>query len=411
METFTTKITDYGYDGEGVARFDGKVVFLPYALKDEIVEFVKTEDKSSFSRGKVTKVLHENENRVIPPCPYFGNCGGCTLQHAKYDYEIEIKKNLLAEQLQKVGYTGGIEVCKSPKEYGYRNKIHLFVGKDGLSLKRRASNSLVAIKKCLLVLDRINFAIEKIDTFIKSQKLENVYSDVYIRQEGQSLLVNFVLRKKTQINYQGIYLLLDGNCGIYETYKNVCLHKMGLQSLKINEMGLECEFSINSFHQINPYIMEKLYKEVMHNINGKTVLNCYSGAGVLSGIIAKRGFDVVGIELGKSEHCDAEKLKKDNELKNLTNICADCGESLTNFNDLVDTIIVDPPRGGMSKEVCDAVNNSLAQTLIYVSCNSATLVRDFARMESFSIQKVVLFDMFAKTGENETLCVCRKIGN
>lgn len=401
------EIHGYGYDGEGVARIGGKVVFLPFALKGENVEFVVTEEKNSFLRGKVEKVLSANSKRIKPKCPYFMKCGGCTLQHADYDYELEIKQELLANQLKKVGFLGQIDLCASPKDYGYRNKIRLFVGENGLALKERGSCNFVYIKRCLLVQERINDAIEKINNFIVLQSLSKSIGEVVIRQEGQSLLINFVLKRDADINYQGIFLLL-GDCGIYETKKGVCKHKIGLKSLKTNEMGIDCEFSVNSFHQVNSLLMEKLYKSVVENIHGDHVINCYSGAGVLGGIIAKQGKIVTGIELGDSEHKDAEMLKNVNNLNNLTNICGDCGEVMSNWQTFADTIIVDPPRAGMSIEVCKALNKIDCKRLVYVSCNSATLVRDLARLDKFDIKKVLLFDMFARTGEYEVLCVCDK---
>jgi 23S rRNA (uracil1939-C5)-methyltransferase len=135
-------------------------------LIGEEVEFESVQEKSSFVRGQVTQICKPNINRIQPPCQYFGKCGGCSLQHACYDNELEIKKQLLKAQLKKVNFKEEIEVFASPKEFGYRNKIRLFVGRDGLSLKERASSKLVPIKKCLIVKDKINQAM---CIFIKSK--------------------------------------------------------------------------------------------------------------------------------------------------------------------------------------------------------------------------------------------------
>lgn len=406
-EFFKAEISGYGYDGEGVARLDGKVVFLPYALRGEQVEFVKTQEKSKFSRGKVVNIIKKHSRRCKPPCPYFEKCGGCTFQHAEYEYELEIKKELLLQQLQKVGYVGDVLVVGSLNDYGYRNKIRLFVGAKGLCLKERGSNNLTPIEKCLLVNDKINDAIEKINNFIISNKLQDTYSEVVIRQEQGKILVNFVRKNEIEINYQGLYLLLK-TCGIFETIRGVCVHRIGIDFLEVEEMGLKCEFSIRSFHQVNSFLTQSLYQGIIDNISGDSVINCYSGAGVLSGVIAKQGKDVTAIELGISEHLDAEKLKKNNNLENLTNLCGDCSEVLANLNQKVDTIIVDPPRMGMSAKVCSSLNEKNCKKLIYVSCNSATLVRDLSLLNKFVIKKVWLYDMFARTGEYEILCILER---
>lgn len=409
MEVFKGVISGYGYDGEGVARLDGKVVFLPYALEGEEVEFSKLEEKKGFIKAKLQRVLKENENRCKPPCPYFGRCGGCALQHAKREHQLQIKKNLLISQLKKVGFDGEVEVVASPVDFGYRNKIKLFVGRQGLSLKERGSGKLVAISKCLLVGERINDAISKINNFIKLQNLYNFYQEVVLREENGKLLIGFVVKEGRKIDYQGLYLVLGGECGIFEIFNKQCVHKVGLKCLKVNEMGLDCEFSILSFHQVNAFLTEKLYKGVIENVIGQRVINCYSGAGVLSGVLALQGKDVIGIELGESEHADAEKLKKDNNLSNLTNICGDCSDVLANFEEKADTIIVDPPRAGLSERVCETINSFDCKRLVYVSCNSATLVRDLGRLNGFFIDKVAVYDMFAQTGEYEVLCILNRL--
>lgn len=403
------KVEDYGYDGEGVARGDGKVVFLPFALIGEEVEFESGDEKSSFIRGKVTKICKQNPNRIEPPCQYFGKCGGCSLQHACYDHELEIKKQLLKAQLRKTKFQGEIEVFASPKEFEYRNKIRLFVGRDGLSLKERASSKLVPINKCLLVKDKINTAIENINIFIKTQNLYKQYREVVIREEGDKVLINFVLTRPSKVNYQGLYLIIGNCCGIFETLNKKTVHKIGLKSLESVELGVKATFSVNSFHQVNPFLMEQLYKKVIENVEGKTVVNCYSGAGVLSGVLAKSCQNVVGIELGKSEHEDSEHLKSENRLNNLINICGDCGQVLAKNHFNADTIVVDPPRAGMSVDVCEAIDRLNAKRLIYVSCDSATMVRDLTRMKNYQLKKAFLFDMFAKTGEYESLCVLDRL--
>lgn len=404
MKDFEVEITDYGYDGEGVGHLDGKVVFVPYLLKGERALCRATKEKSSFIQAKVVKVCKQSPLRQTPSCPYFGRCGGCGYQHIDYGCELEIKRQILARQLAKVGYVGQIEVVPSPKEYGYRNKLRLFVGEGGLSLKMRGSDKLVPIERCLLVSGPMNEAIFKINNFIKNQNLCGVYSEVVLREECGQILINFHVKTPKEVNYQGLFLVV-GDCGIFETFRGQTTHKMGLTQLICKEMGLNCRFSPKSFHQVNTFLTENLYKKVIESLLGDNIANCYSGAGVLSGVIAKSGKNVVGIELGESEHCDAENLKKENNLSTLTNICGDCGQVLQDIKLNFDTIIVDPPRAGMAESVCQSINQSGVQRVVYVSCNSATLIRDIARLNCYSLQNAILFDMFARTGEYEVLCI------
>ena len=409
-QEFIADISGYGYDGEGVARVDGKVVFLPFALLGETILGRIEDERSSFCRGKLLEVKEKSKFREIPPCPYFAKCGGCAYQHTSYQNELEVKKNLLISQLKKAGIEKEVEVVCSPFEYGYRNKIRMFVGEQGLSLKERASGRLCAVEKCLLVSDEINRAIEIVNSFILARKLQKVYKEVVIRQERQSLIVNFVLSyKKSKIDYQGLFLRLGKNFGIYESFNGQYFHKIGLKVLYSEEFGLKCNFAPNSFHQVNRFLTSHLYEKAIASLVGKNVVNCYSGAGVLSGVVAGSGKRVIGIELGESEHKDAEKLKEENSLFYLTNLNGDCADLLPKIEEKIDSIIVDPPRSGMDKKVVETLNSIDFERLVYISCNSATLVRDLSRLEGVKIEKICLFDMFARTGEYEIFVVMEKI--
>lgn len=408
-QEFIGEITGYGYDGEGVCRVNGKVVFVPYALRGEKVLGEIEDSRSSFCRGRLLEVKTASGEREVPPCPYFASCGGCAYQHTSYQNELAIKKELLSVQLKKVGIDCEIDVIPSQHEYGYRNKIRLFVNNNGLSLKKRASGNLCHIEKCLLVSEEINKAIEIINSYILASGNACRYKEVVIRQEGEKLIVNFVLsQKNSKINYQGLLLRLGNNFGIFESYNNKTEHKIGIKSLESCEFGLRCSFKPNSFHQVNRFLTPSLYQMAIDNLYGKNIVNCYSGAGVLSGVIAQSGKRVIGIELGENEHNDAEVLKEENSLFYLTNLKGDCSEVLPRLNEKIDSIIVDPPRNGMDKKVIEALNSFDFKRLVYISCNSATLVRDLGRLKGFKVLKLSLFDMFARTGEYEVLVVLEK---
>lgn len=405
---YSAEITGYGYDGEGVCRLDGKVCFVRYVLKNEKVSLKIKSSKSSFCKGELLKVLVKSPLREEAPCPYFTKCGGCVYQHTNYENELKIKLQLLKNQFSKIGYNKEINFVPSPKQYGYRNKIKLFVDRNKIGLKKNESNEIIDIDKCLLVDNLINKAIENIRVFINAQNLFDDISEIVIRQEENLCLINFIMKKNKVLNFQGLYLMLGSNFGIYQTYNKITTYEIGQKFLFANELGLSAKFNVNSFHQVNKYLTSQLYQKVVDSIMGDSVVNCYSGAGVLSGVLSKHCSRVVGIELGKAEHFDAEKLKEENGLFNLLNINGDCAKVLYNLDEDFETIIVDPPRAGIDKKVVESINNSLCKRLIYVSCNSATLIRDLSYLTSYQVCKVTLFDMFARTGEYETLVILNR---
>ena len=403
------QITDYGYSGEGVGRIDGKVCFVNNALKNEklLVSIIK--ENSSYMKGEIVQILQNSPDREKPPCKYFGLCGGCSYQHLSYEKELEIKKEILRARLSKIGYNNQINLIPNPNPYNYRNKIKLFVCDNKIGLKKRESSVIVDIDKCLLVDNLINNVIEKIRHFVEQNN--KLVENIVLRQENSQILINFILKKDVKLDYSSLCQSLGDNFGILQTYKGKIKHIFGLNSLKVNEMGLLAEFNVDSFHQVNNFLTKDLYLKVIENIKGDWVINCYSGAGTLSGILAKSCEKVVGIELGLSEHKDAEKLKRINNLLKLTNICGDCALKLTSVQGDFNTIIVDPPRAGLDKKVVDAIINcKRCERMIYISCDSSTLTRDLNILKKcFSMKEVYLFDMFSRTSEFETLVILDRI--
>ena len=178
-----TTIIDYGYDGEGVGRVDGKVCFVPFTIKGEDVTFEVIKNKKSFYQGRLKEVLKESALRIEPPCKYFGRCGGCRYQHLPYDEELKIKAELLKRQLGKVGFDGDIEVVPTELEYQYRNKIKLFAGEGKVGLKYLASNKICDIKECKICEGLICEAIKYISNFVKGnnlyKKIVNISSVIF----------------------------------------------------------------------------------------------------------------------------------------------------------------------------------------------------------------------------------------
>ena len=314
------KIIDYGYDGEGVAKQDGKTVFVPFTILDEIVDAQIVKNNSKFSFAYPQKILKPSPIRVASQCPYFEKCGGCNFWHIEYEEELKIKKLLIERQLKKVGFENKISIISAGYCEKYRNKVTLRVKNNKLGYIG-VDNEIVNIDFCPIAHDLINDAIGHINTFLQAAKPP--ITEVVIRTNGGQRLVLFKTKSKNKINFQGLQIMLGAKSGIYCEKQGEIKHVCGIKFLEFNEFGMSCLFDVKAFHQINDVIGEKLYSKVSSLVKEKnnTVINCYSGGGTLSGVIAKNSKRVFGVELGKNEHKSAEKLKENNRINNLYNIC------------------------------------------------------------------------------------------
>lgn len=397
------KITDYGYNGEGVGHEAGKVCFVPYTIIGEEVDYHKVKETSSFIKARVDKITYASAKRQSPPCPYFGKCGGCDFQHLSYADELEVKKGILSRHLAKVGYSGEIEVFPS-QQYGYRNKIKLFSFAGGLGLKKAESNEVVAIRKCLLIDEKLNEILGKLQEFVKGQRLNDKLDTLTLRRVNESLLVWFKYSKKAKIDYTWLDFILGDNVSIYHSFAEG--EEELVKGKRVShDFGFNCEVPVDAFRQVNDEICERLYDNVIQSLQGDNILNAYSGGGILSALIARKVKGVTGVELGKAEHEMAETLKENNGIRNLTNIQGDCAQVIPKLETVFDTVVVDPPRAGCDKKVCQALNESKAKRIVYISCNPASLVRDISLLSNYDLKAVKLFDMFPRTANFECLAI------
>lgn len=426
------KILNLGMNGEGVAKINDKVVFIPQCLEGEIVDCEVVKDYKNYATAKLKTIKQASPNRVTPPCRYYETCGGCTLQHMQYDAQLNFKQNLVKNTLKKVANIDA-DVAKTiacQNQYNYRNKISLSCKENAIGFKQEQSNAITDISACLLAKNEINYVIKTIKnllakTYIKSLK------NIVIRQLCNQTLIAFVLKQNEDlseiandivktITNSGVYLIINPrNDSVVIAGK--IIHLCGIKNIEINE-PLKLNLNVDSFYQTNEDIQTKLYNHILTQIGtDEIVINGYSGAGVLSAMLSKKAKHVYGIEINKSAHINAENLKKCNKISNLTNICGDFFEkykNLTNSNDdflskhekQINAIVLDPSKKGCGKNVMQTIDG--IEKIIYVSCNPIAMAKDLREIiEHYDIQSIQPFDMFPNTTNVETYVVLKKKNN
>ncbi len=414
-----TKIFDYGMNGEGVGKVDGKITLIEGALIDEDVEFEIMEDNKNYSTAKLISLKNPSPARQTPACPYFFDCGGCDIQHMNYAEQLKFKTLHIKKTLKKICNIDFKvnETIPCSSAFAYRNKMSFSVKQNKCGLLKKNSKEIVDISSCPLAYTDLNNVLSIFKEYINIYKTDLI-KNLVIRSINEQILVGVVTKK--EINLKPFYELLSAEfnkIGLYQIINtrndSVVLsgqtkHIGGIKEIEINEFDLSYSVDLLGFHQTNLEIQNKLYNHVLKYIDeNSVVINGFSGQGLLSAIISKNAKKVIGIEINKSSHISAENLKKQNSIKNLTNICGDFHKQITNVLKSSNTIILDPTKKGCGKEVMNEIKG--VENIIYISCNPIALAKDLKEMiDCYEIEEITPFDMFPNTVNVETFVKLKK---
>ena len=381
-QTYKVSIIDEDNIGNGIAKINDFVVFVKNGLKDDKLEIEITKVNKRFANAIITKIINPSKNRTFSKCKYYESCGGCAFLHTTYHNERTIKHNYL-EKL----FETKIEYLPILNEYNYRNKVTLHVKDGKVGFYNENTHDLCEIDSCLLLDNLINEKIKEIKRFDLSK-----ISEIMIRVINNKTMIS-VKSSEDDINIKNI------KCdSLYINDKFI----KGEEYL-IDEVG-EYKFCVypESFYQVNKDIMIKIYKKAYELIKkSESLLDLYCGIGTI-GIWMHDKFDhIKGIEINKSA-IDAANINK--ELNNINNIefeCNDAKNTLAHF----DTIIVDPPRSGLSVHVLTHLLYSEAKQIVYISCNPNTLKRDLLFLSKYEPKYFGCADMFPRTKHIEMICL------
>lgn len=429
------EIKDLGINGEGVGRIGDKVCFVDFSLPSEVLDISVCKEKSKFCYARVNKIISKSSDRVEPQCPYFGSCGGCDLQHIKTTYQEKFKKERVKRELGKLTNEDKIEDTVFGDGFGYRNKMAFCVTGNPIKIGMvdRYSFGAIEVEKCMLANEKINRVLALSSTYFASSNYSGFDTKKHIgdikylviRSCGDEILITIVATRMLKLKEYFDYLkasLDDINIGlsivISDDGKDILggkyFHLYGCKYLTLDEFGIKYKVNNLGFLQVNDKMKEKLYKRVLDEIDeNSSVIDAYSGAGLMSAIVSRRAQSVVGIEINKSASLSAENLAQSNNLTNIRFICDTVESAIDNVLSDLDniTIILDPPRSGCEASVCKKLNDNSHKIskVIYISCNPSTLRRDMEILcEKYRIISLIPFDLFPNTKHIETLAIMER---
>jgi 23S rRNA (uracil1939-C5)-methyltransferase len=407
-ETFDVRIERLVYGGDAIGKLaDGRTVFVPYAIPGELVRINLVEEKPRFARGEPVEVLEASAQREIPRCSHFMYCGGCHYQHMNYAAQLEAKSAILQEQLERIGGVESIpaaEIIAAPEPWYYRNQIQFHQTREGkLGYQRARSNRTFAIRECHLPENSINLTWPQID-------IEPIHGLERISLRGGMNDDLMLILEST--NSLPLDFSIEGlSISVIQKSPQGSLVLAGSDQLSMHVLEKQFVVSSGSFFQVNTHQAEAMVKHIMDHMplnNVKTILDVYSGVGLFSAFLAQRVKELIGIEVSP-EACEDYTRNLD-EFENVSLYEASAEEVLDSIRFGADTIVVDPPREGLGAKTVEAILAQGAHTLVYVSCDPATLARDARQLTAggYQLNQIALLDMFPQTYHIESISYWRE---
>ncbi len=373
------------YGGEGLARHEGRVLFIPYAAPGDraLVEIV--EERADFARARIVRLMAASPDRRDPPCPYYGMCGGCQLQHLQYAAQQRAKVEFVRESLGRIGgitWTDALPIVAS-EEFSYRLRAQLKVrvseGRVEIGYYWPASHEVCPIAECPLLSPELNTALRRLQREAPERFSEIRALDLAQGEDGR-----------------------------------VAIHPMGERTTVSWSVGaFTYTFDARTFFQANRFLLADLVRLVTEGEEGERALDLFCGVGFFTLPLGRRFAEVIGVESDWRAVWFARRNAREHGLRNCrfeheraeTWLVRNGGRLRP-----VDLVVLDPPRAGLSRTLIRALGRVAPEQITYVSCHPAALARDLTLLLAggYAISSIVVLDLFPQTFHVETIVKLRR---
>lgn len=429
-------VTGIGSDLQGVGRLsDGRAVFIPESIPGETIEAIITRDRGRFCEANLCSILEPSGDRQKPFCPHFGNCGGCQGQHIRYERTLVLKRQIVRDALSRIGNIPEPKVYPAigcPDPLRTRNKAEYPFACQGnrIVIGTHAGNSaqVIPVADCMMQNEASVLALNVINNHLQhaSWARHLKYLVTRVNRAGDLMIilcahapVHAELNALSPVLFRELPALRSlWMCQLSPRPSHAldgrCTKLSGWDTLPESLMGLNYTISPQSFFQVNTSQMETLYTEALNAAGLYTgvrqnVLDAYCGIGTISLSAARLGHRVTGVEIVAPAIENAKENARNNGLADSTRfLCDDAARAIPRLLSRgvsFDVAILDPPRKGADKALLSALAQACIPTIVYVSCNPATLARDVKTLSSngYAYQYAQPVDMFPWTGHVETV--------
>jgi 23S rRNA (uracil1939-C5)-methyltransferase len=420
---FTLEIGSLSHGPYGIGRHDGRVIMVPGTVPGDRVSARLIESKGSYAIAELIDITQPSAHRRRPPCPYVGPCGGCPWQQIDYRAQLTAKQQSLEDALRRIGKLKDFDILPmvaAPREFHYRRRIRLHCNnRRQIGFARSFSHDLVEIDSCEVASAQVNRALEHIRSWVK-QAATNIVEIEIVAGDGENELVVIASAAgpSAPSDNATIRKLLDGAAGLRGVIVKGGGRRQVWGDTRISvatETDLRLAVEADVFTQVNPEGNRTLLHHLLSAgafANGDNVLELYCGAGNFTLSIARRTGKVVAVE-GRRQAVDSGKLNAqrsgiDNIRWRVAPVPAALRE-LARRKERFSKIVLDPPRAG-AKGIDRNLAVLDAETILYISCNPATLARDLAALarRGYKLRTVQPIDLFPQTFHVEALAVVKR---
>lgn len=379
------------YGGDGLARLDGRVVLAPFVLPGERVRLRAEQEKPGLVKASTEAVLDPSTGRVPAPCPYFGRCGGCHYQHAAYELQLTAKRQILVEELRRLGKIEPPEdvTVVSGEPWGYRNRAQVHIENGRIGYREARSHRLCAIERCPIASPKVNEVLAALAAMLRDPRWPRFVRglEIFTDEHQVQLTVTGTERPVARRFFEW--------CG--ET----------IPGMVEGALDYEQRFRVsrNSFFQVNRFLPDRLVETALDATGGETALDLYAGVGLFTLALARRFAKVTAVESGSAAVRDLEFNAARAGLSNVTAAASAAERFLESLETAPDCVLLDPPRAGLGKIVVRRLCELKPRTLAVVSCDPATLARDLAGLvaSGYRIDRIALVDLFPQTYHLESV--------
>lgn len=405
-EILELELSGLAYGGEAFGRDEqGRMVFVAFGLPDELVRVEVIESHARWARARLLEVLKPSSERIEARCRHFGRCGGCHYQHMDYDRQLEVKRAILAEQLERIGGFNDPPVeptVPSPDPWNYRNRLRFHRGRGGqLSFISMHEKQPFTVQECHLPEAEVDDTWPKVDLAD-----ELPIGDVEVRADSRDERM-LVLYSDVQPE---IELDLDLPASVVWLTPEGGSVLAGDPYLTMSVLWRDFRLSPGAFFQVNSGLTAGLVERVLAAAQvgpDSVVYDLFAGVGLFSAFLADTGAQVIAVE--ESPWACADFEINLSEFDSVALYESDVATALPAIAEAPNVVVLDPPRAGLTQDSLKELVQREPERIVYVSCDPATMARDGKRLSQsgYRLQQATPIDLFPQTYHIESLTLWR----